>query len=211
MNDFVTSVRPLLELLYFAAGVLLALGLGFAYGQLRVLKQDLRTRNIRTAREKALEACDRYFEKYVSLANAYLEDRKDLPSYSGSIGDFSRTSIPQDWEQHAAARFKIFSWTDAMNQLESIAAYFCTQVADEQSAYPIIGRSFVRTVELHYDLLALSRPNPTSPYYASTVALYTLWKARLQYDELAHQKSEVQKNINSLPRDKPIRPIGTDG
>lgn len=208
MSEFVSSVRPLLELLYFAAGVLLALGLGFAYGQLRVLKQDLRTRNIRTAREKALEACDRYFEKYVALANAYLEDRKDLPSYTGPIGDFSRTSIPQSWEQQALSRFKIFSWTHAMNQLESIAAYFCTQVADEQSAYPIIGRSFVRTVELHYDLLANSRPTPASPYYASTVKLYKLWKARLQHDELAHQKSQLQNDINSLPQDQPIPPIG---
>jgi len=210
LAEFVNSVRPLLELLYFAAGILLALGLGFAYGQLRVLKQDLRTRNVRSAREKALEACDRYFEKYVSLANTYFEDRKGLPIYEGPIGDFSKNTLSGQWMPHAVSRFKVFSWISALNQLESIAAYFCTEVADERSAYPIIGRSFVKTVELHYDLIALSRPSPASPYYASTVKLYEIWKARLQYDELDHQRALVSRDIDALPTDKPIRPLGDD-
>lgn len=210
MSNFIESVRPLLEILYFASGILLALGLGFAYGQLRVLKQDLRTRNVRSAREKALEACDRYFEKYVGLANTYLKERESLEAYEGAIGDFSKGSISDEWMPHALNRFRVFSWTSALNQLESIAAYFCTEVADEQSAYPIIGRSFVKTVELHYDLIALSRPSPASPYYASTVRLYGTWKARLQHDELDHKRDLVTRDIDALPADRPIRSLGSD-
>jgi len=206
--SFVASARPILELLYFVAGILLTIGLGFTYLQLRMLKHDLNTKNVRSAREKALEACDRYFDRYVPLTNKYLEDRGNLPTYEGPIGDFSDASIPATFRDFAKERFKIYSWVAAINQLEFIAAHFCSEVADEQAAFPIIGRSYVRTVELHYDLLALSHSNKASPYYHSIIELYSIWKTRLQSAELNQKKSEISKDISNLPVSKSISTIG---
>lgn len=212
MKDFVSTVRPWLELLYFAAGIILALGIAFAYAQLRVLKKDLRLRNVRASREKALDACDRYFDRYVPLANAYLKERDaaNLPSYSGSIGDFTKSSIAANWKQSAEARFNIFSWSDALNQLEAISASFRSEVADSETAYPIIGRSLVRAVELHYDLLALSRRESASPLYSCTVWLYNQWKPRLQMEELGKQREAVDEQLNSLPIPPKTRTVGDD-
>jgi hypothetical protein len=50
-----TQIRSGLELLYFVAGVVVAIGVIYGLKQIALLKKDIRLRNERAAKEKAIE------------------------------------------------------------------------------------------------------------------------------------------------------------
>jgi hypothetical protein len=66
------SVRPYLEIAYYAAGVLLLFGIIITFFQLILIKSDIRLRNERAAKERAIEAADRYFSSFVGFMNSTL-------------------------------------------------------------------------------------------------------------------------------------------
>lgn len=212
MLEIVNSVRPYLESLYFLAGVLLLGGLLLTYRQVVLIKKDIRTRNERAAAEKAIEACDRYFCKYIPLNGVYFHDRMKakLKAYDGPIGDFFASSIPESLQKDCAARYAQSSWLPALNQLESISAYFISGVADECTGFKVIGRTFCGTIESNYDLFAISRREKALPYWANTVALYQLWRPRLTKAEMDISKQEIERQMSSII-DKIISPIGVSG
>lgn len=212
MLEIVNLVRPYLESLYFLAGVLLLGGLSLTYRQVVLIKKDIQIRNERAAAEKAIEACDRYFCKYVPLNSAYYHDCKKakLETYDGPIGDFFVSSIPEVILKDCAPRYAQISWLPALNQLESISACFISGVADECTGFKVIGRTFCGTVESNYDLFAISRREKAHPYWANTVALYQLWRPRLTKAEMDISKQEIERQMSSII-DKTISPIGVSG
>ena len=153
-----------------------------------------------------MEACERYFEQYVPLANKYRDDRGSIPVYSGPIGDFTEASLLDEHIGQVVERYKLLSWTAALNRLESLSASLCSGVADEQTAFAIMGRSFCSTVEHHYDLLAMSRPDATCPHYEMTVQLYLLWQPRLDKAALAKAKEELEKDLAAI-KDRSVPPL----
>lgn len=112
MLTLVTHLRPYAELLYFMAGVIVAGGLLFTHWQLRMIKRDMQVRSERAAKDKAIEACERYYDRYVPKANDFFLQResKKLGTYGGPIGDFSRDSISQEHMEAAVSRFRLFTW-----------------------------------------------------------------------------------------------------
>ena len=59
--------RALLEALFHLSGVLLAVAAVLGLQQIRLLKKDIRIRNERGAKEKAIEFSSRYLNNYVEL------------------------------------------------------------------------------------------------------------------------------------------------
>lgn len=209
MIELINSVRPYLEALYFVASITLVAGLGLTYRQLLLIKDDIQIKNQRAAAEKAIEACDRYFCSYVPMTTAHLDElmKNKIQWYKGTIGDFSATSISGDGKKDALKRFTLMTWLPAMNQLESIAAFFMSGVADEITGFRVIGRTFCSTVESNYDLIAFGRKEKACAYWSNIVALYQLWRPRLQKEEIELARNELEKQISSM-QDKSISPIG---
>lgn len=202
MESFVAVVRPMLELIYFLAGILLAAGLVLAYVQLKAVKADSRMRIKRTAAEKAIEAADRYMTTYIPLANTFFSvcQSKNLPQYESVVGDFSFGSISEDNKSNAALRFAELSWLEALNQLEIVAAILVSGVGDEEVAFPVIGRSFCNTVRSHYDLLAYCRrPGQTDEYFQNIIKLYAIWHPRRLRNEMGVEKDRLESSLNRLP------------
>jgi hypothetical protein len=212
MNEFIGSIKPFFELLYFFAGIFLLVGLGFGYQQLRLIKQDIRIRNKRAAAEKAIEACDAYFSDYIALSGVQFKEQKaaNVPVYKGPIGDFTSKSIAPNLLEGCVARMQLMSWVPALNRLEAMAAYFTAGVADESTGFKVIGRTFCSTVESNYDLISLSRRGEPNAYWSNLVELYSLWRPRLTKSELDLAKQGIEKSISALQQ-KTVSPIGTDG
>lgn len=139
MPDSILSLRPYFELAYFAAGVLLLVGIVITYFQLTLIKNDIRLRNERAAKERAIEAAIRYLSEYVSKADVYYHERleKKLDSYSGPIGDFTVQSIPAPLLRSTIKRLDSSKVHVVLNELEAIAAYFVTGVAHDETGFNI--------------------------------------------------------------------------
>jgi hypothetical protein len=181
MFEMINAMRPYLEALYFLAGIGLFAGVLIGYRQLMVIRRDVQIRNQRAAMEKAIEASDCYFNKFIPLSGEFLDEKlakKVSFLYTGPIGDFSPESIPKELTEDTKKRFHLDSYLPAMNQLESLASYFVSGVADDSTGYQIIGRTFCSWVELNYDVIAYARRQRVNPYWANIVQLYQLWRPR---------------------------------
>jgi hypothetical protein len=198
--DLILSARPYLEIAYFAAGVLLLFGLVITLFQVLLIKNDIRLRNERASKERAIEAASRYLKDYVSALSLHHQSANtmDLDSYSGPIGDFTFESIPKPMLSGALGRFKCDTLLPALNELESIAAYFTTGVAHEQTGFLIIGRTFCHTVENLYDIIACCRLEKAQPYWYNIVCLYRIWRPRLTKTEMRTAIQELETKITSM-------------
>jgi hypothetical protein len=204
------TVTTVLELIYYASGALVAVAAILGLRQIGILKKDIRIRNERAAKEKAIEFSSRYLTSYVELDGKWTEKKSanKIPRYNGPVGNFSPSSIPGSLRDIAAKRFQCTEWLPAMNELSAIASAFVHGVADEGVGFEIIGRTFCSSVESDYDILAIARSEPVHSYYESVVRLYETWKPRLNSAELHHVQDMVGRALANTISTK-IDPIGT--
>jgi hypothetical protein len=200
MLEILLSTRPYLELAYFLAGVLLLVGLLITFYQLTLIKHDISLRNERAAKERAIEAVTRYLSDYVPKSNKVYHAQKEqgLHLYSGPVGDFSFESIPKPLVSRALKRGENTVYLPALNELEAISAYFTTGVADEQTGFQIIGRSFCASAEQLYDIIALCRTDKANAYWNNIVRLHQIWRPRLSQAEMRATIQDLQTKINSM-------------
>lgn len=208
MDSFIATWRPVAEILYFISQIILAAGLILAYKQLRTVKQDSMLRIKRTSAEKAIESCDRYISNAVPCLNEFYKlcETNGFSPYKGKIGDFSRASIANSDLKAATERFAKLTWGEAINQLEMLAAILVSGVGDEEVAFPVIGRSFCKSVESHYDLICICRGESSPDSYQNIVALYQIWQSRVKKLDLALQKARLDASINCIP-DRKLSPL----
>ena len=64
-------IRPWLEAAYFAGGIVVAVAVVYGLQQIKLLKKDIRIRNERAAKEKAVEYSGRYLKDFVSKINVF--------------------------------------------------------------------------------------------------------------------------------------------
>jgi hypothetical protein len=199
MNS-INEVRPYAEIAYFIAGVGLLIVAGFGLRQLGLLKEDIRTRNLRAAREKAIEAANQYVREFIPSYNRFWHKTRKagLSSYDGPVSDFTRKSVEERLLKNAVKRLELTMSTNAFNFLETVAAHFTTGVADENIGFRIIGRSYCGAVGSNYDIISLCRPEKACPLCDNIVQLYRTWSARLSKEELKAARTELDKNISSI-------------
>jgi len=202
------AIRSIAELLYFLSGVALAAIAAYGIQQVKLLKKDIRVRNERASKEKALEFVEKY-ELFITLDERFYSESKakKVQGYNGPIGDFSNGSVPEKYQKNAYKRYTL-PWLEGVNKLELIASGFVSGVADEQLGFKIIGWSFCATVASKYDILCIARGiDKTKPGYQTIVELYQLWAPRLSKAQLLHAREEIEKRIAATV-DSTIPPIG---
>lgn len=215
LKNHLVDIRNYLEAAYFLSGIVIAVVALIGLRQLRMMKVDILARNIRAARESAIQAGMRYVNETVPRCNA-MTDRflaEKVPSrYEGPIGDFSLTSLPKGWLKTAGIqRFKL-NPCDELNSLESVAAMFTSGVADSEIGFRIIGRSFCKQVQYRYDVISMFRPgeDPDHDSYQNIVDLYNVWSSRFTVEELAKSKNEIELRLASLGKMRQLDEIGPD-
>jgi hypothetical protein len=213
VHRIIVEARPFVEFLYFLVGIALAIGLYLTRSQLLEMRRDSRTRSQRSSKEKAIEASTRYLENYVRLTNEYYRKSKEkgLKSYRGRVGDFTFESLSPESVSGASDKLEGGDVAAPLNELELIASVFVTGVADERTGFKIIGRSFVATVEAHYDVITILRVEESGqPYWYNIVELYNLWSNRLRRADLSSNLVKLQENLNALSKDEFIPPVGCE-
>lgn len=208
MQALIVGLRPYLELLYFVSGIGLFIGVLISFRQLRLIKQDIDTRNWRAAKEKALEAIELYAAKFIPASSSYFQEwnaKVGLTCYQGTVGDFSRESISVNQRENSVKRFGLHEWLPALNQLESLCLYFVSGVADERLGFKYIGRSLCFWIERNYDVIAMNRSEKACPHWEAVVELYQLWRPRLTKVELEIQRDDLTERIRAVAERPSVR------
>lgn len=212
MSNIIVAVRPYLEIGSFAATTILVIGIMIGWRQLTAFNKDSRARNERLAREKAIDASTRYLSRYVDLCNTEFGKREEtgFSPHRGEVGDFLASSLDIKVAGRAAAHMEKTSWSLAhLNELEAISSYFVSGVADEETGFGIIGRSFCHTVRDYYVVISLLRgDDQVQPYWHNIVQLYRLWAPRLTRREFNATANNLAEQIARLPVERRLKPVG---
>jgi hypothetical protein len=201
------QVRSALEIAFFVSGIAVAVAALWGLKQLRIMKIDMRIRNERAAKEKAIEFVERFMTVHVPLDDKFTEEciTAKLQGYRGTVGGFTRVGLPS---VATRARLDLYhSWMPALNSLEPIAAAFVNGVADERMAFPIIGRSFCFGVANDYDIISFCRNDEACRHWESIVSLYKLWSPRISKAELEANRALLDARIAGTNTET-ILPIG---
>ncbi|MES2442040.1 MAG: hypothetical protein V4574_04355 [Pseudomonadota bacterium] len=211
MSAFIAAATPYLEFLRLLASLALAVGVFIAYAQLKHVRRDYSARMERAAKEKAIEASEKYLGEVVTLSNAFFSHRKEnsIPEYSGPVGDFSKSSL----EKPNIDELKRICWEGIapLNKLETVAAMFISRVADERTGYRIIGRSFCDTVKFQYDIIVRSKvTEDAQPYWYNIIELYKIWSPRIQVEELSSDARKIHESLKNLAVSDALPPLGSE-
>ena len=183
-NWFVT-VRAVLELLYFLAGIAIAGAAVFALRQISLTKEIAQKNARRESVKLAAELC-RYFAETVApqLATAMDEHNKSNLGYlsvlnqppfvlkDGEIiaNNFNPKLLPNGPAHLAGVK--------AVNILEAFAIPFIEGVADEEIGYRETVSGFCAAVQAFMPLIYQLRVT-NAGRFESTVKLYEIWNGRL--------------------------------
>jgi hypothetical protein len=205
----VATIRPVLEFASFTATVTLALGVIVAWRQLRHIRKDSNIRVLREAKQQAIAASEEYMRAFCEH-ECFTEKFVNIhPVYDGDIGDFMFSGMDRKGQDSGLKKMGIDAYRPAFNHLEAIASRFTTGIADENTGFSIIGRSYCATVEDNYDFIAGCRDvDDTAPYWKNIVELYSWWRPRLEALELEKSVESFNERIARLKRTTPRNPVG---
>jgi hypothetical protein len=211
ITNIIAVVKDILEFLSLISAIVIGIAAILGLRQINIMKQDMKTRNERASKEKAIEYTTRYACNFVDLADKLYSERKlkKIPHSFRSeiIGDFTRDSLSRENQVLAAERVVSENWHKSMNELQIIAAAFSTGVADEKVGFSMFGRSFCDTVTREYDTLSIMRSDRACKFYQNIVDLFSIWYPRLSRAELEELKNNIDNKLITLP-DKTIPSIG---
>lgn len=205
--NFLNTIRPFLEFLYFISGVVVACAAVFALKQISILKRTLQVQSKRDALKITSEQCDNYFNNIVELQNLFYRKKKE-----------HNVKYFDDWElivknssvlvKHKSAPnteglSEIAQYLRVVNYMESFSSFFVSNVADEKVAYDTVGITFLNfTRELMPWIISCRQDG----YYKNLTKLFVSWEMRRINEELQQEKLELEKKLNqtSFQADVPL-------
>jgi hypothetical protein len=199
-----------------AIAALLALWqLRLAASQIKLSRSDIQLRSRRESIAIALDQCKRFAHEIVphtDLLNKEMMGRK-YP-LSANV-DPTFPFIPKDadplvvqiWVNEVELRVKI---VQLLNELESFAMYFASELADESLAFTPTAATFCYTCEYYRFFIGFYRQPDKMKLYQNLVKLYSIWKPRVERTVLEEQQKLLESKKQKLPADKKGTPLGTD-
>ena len=182
--------------------------------QLEISRADIILRSKRESISVALEQCKRFADtilphidnltqelhaKNYKLAQNIDPDFPVIPNEVDPMGC-------QIWTTNVDLRVRI---VHALNEVESFAMYFASDLADESVAFTPAAQSFCCTCEYYRLFIGMYRRPESVRLYQNLVKLYGMWKPRLERTILEEQGKLLESKKQKLPADKKGTPLGT--
>jgi len=212
------TVRAILELLYFVAGIVIAVAAVLALKQIGLTKQIAKTNARRESVKLAAELC-KYFAE--TVARAWTEANEDYrklglkflgvvppqgqPAFLIQNGEI--VSHHFNLKQLAEELPRINSAITYLNVLEAFAIPFAAGVADEDIGYRETARPFCQGVQLFMPVIFQLRAE-NKGRFESIVKLYTMWNQRLVLETVA-PVMKVMQQLQDAEKSR-IKPIDQD-
>jgi hypothetical protein len=182
--------------------------------QLEVSRADIVLRSRREAIAVALEQCKRFAEAIVPHVDNINKEMmaKNYQMPTNVDPDFPLLAKEVDPigvhiffnEKDLSARI-----VQTLNELESFAMYFASDLADENVAFTPTALTFCQTCEYYRLFIGIYRQPDKMKLYQNLVKLYGMWKPRLERTVLEEQSKLLEAKKQKLPAEKKGTPLGT--
>jgi hypothetical protein len=207
----VDALRPVLELIYFAAGPVIAVLAAIGLWHIKVTKDSTRIAARRQALALAAEQCERYQRTIVPLQNTL-----DNAIAGKGITFLARAEVTVEANRVRVKFNNPNEFYDQMmeiatemlpvvNSMEAFAVYFMSGAADEKVAYSCVGASFCYYTK---KVLAQIAPFHDTGHFHNLLRLFLLWNARSECEKLLRERQLVEEKLRSVDNTF-IAPVGT--
>lgn len=182
---------------------------------LNLAQLDIQTRLQREARLHAAEQCRHFANVTIPL---FGEVEKTLAGTTAALRawplvdyKFSPTSIADahganEWISNTQGHGELA--IHMLNELESVAMYFVSGIADERLAFPSLSRMYCAGVErLAPLLISLRNATAGSGRFENVVALYELWNERVKLHKVLQERAELDRRTSQISA-REIVPFG---
>jgi hypothetical protein len=189
--------------------------LKLAASQLEISRADIILRSRREAISVALEQCERFAETILPHFDVLTREllAKNYKLATNVDPDFpfiKKEADPQGAEIWASDADRQVRIVRALNELESFAMYFASDLADESVAFTPAAGSFCQICEYYRLFIGVYRQPEKMRLYQNLVKLYGMWKPRLERTVLEEQSKLIETKKQKLPSDKRGTPLGTN-
>jgi hypothetical protein len=208
--NFVNEIKPFLEVLYFIAGIVVAIAAVFALKQISIMKKTLQVQSKRDALKITSEQCENYFSKIIELQDQF--DRKvkehDVKYFDGWEVTVQNDSVSVKHRSvpNAQGLEKVIKELDVLNSMESFASFFVSNVADEQVAYDTVGMTFVN---FNRKLMPWTLSCREDGYFKNLSKLFVKWELRRLNEELQKEKIDLEKKLKQTAFQADV-PLGSE-
>ncbi|KJB84846.1 hypothetical protein AZ66_28440 [Paenibacillus sp. E194] len=199
-------IREGLDAVYKVSGIVLVLGVFLGLAQLRLLKKDIKDRNMRAAAEKSMEYLAYYQKEIISTASEYknkvTEEIKEPAKFDHLINkDFILKGVHLEKELIADSIIKQrCGIIPILNRLEFFSAAVESRITDEELLYPPLSKIFCEFIEEEFIWIAVARTRGGAPY-KNLISLYNKWSKRMEVDKLKLQMKETAHKIREQGND----------
>ena len=185
------SLKDILEILYFASGIAVAVIAGFGLQQIREIKRQTQTSETqhrevldRDARRLAAELGERYIRDIAPRSvqhHGELENLRLNWSRVWSEGPlFDWSSIPLGDGDKQRFRDQLLPWantcSDVLNELEGMALLFNRNVASDELGRSLLAAPIVSVVCALWPVIAVARIDSPKAY-TEIASLYDRWNS----------------------------------
>ncbi len=208
-STFINSIKPTIEILYFIAGIIVAITAILALKQIKIMKHSVEIQSKRDALTITSDQCVNYMTNIIKLQNEFNQSLKDkqihfLEGWNVKLNE-NEISLKHEGEIDYS-NFKQMNYSTVCNAMEAFATYFVSQVADESVAFNTLGTTYINTVEKYLPILLIVNK---SGYFKNIVKLYLIWKKRNISIDLQEQQENIKKEIKNCHTEV-IKPIGVE-
>ena len=218
--DWYSCIRAVLELLYFASGIAIAIAAFFGLRQVKIASEQLKfsreiasTSSKREAAKLAADQC-RYFaeecvpafkalvDKYKAQNLTFLQSRlkANEPQFVIQSGEFVSVNCDTGLVQREFPKVEI-EILKHLNGLEYFAILFAAGIADEDIGYRETALAFCEGLD--YSMAAVHHlRSKNRGRFDSTVKLFEIWKRRTTARAVAPFMTSMQALIKQAESDK---------
>jgi hypothetical protein len=204
-----TTLRSVLELLYFLSGIAIAIIAGYGLTQLRLTKR-IATKNAKRESVKfAAERCQYYAERVVVIQSAAWQSYhvRKLACFVGQTFAVKDGEIVQhNFESQKAAQCRQELGTDwskfveLANSFEAFAIPFVAGVADDELGYQETAAAFCLGVSQLMLFIFILRAQGAR--FESCVRLYESWFARMEVEKMKPVVKSYREKMKAAEKSK---------
>lgn len=205
VTNILNGIQIIIEMLYYISGPILAIGVIFAYKQLVLVKNDIKTKNQRSAVEKSVEYMDWYANVFIPEHEDFkkkLRNQKDVKLNYNFEGDNFKFPEPLTVDRTSLNRCIVVKsdagFVSLANQLEFFSYVMTNGLADEEQVFLPIGELFVDFMNQNQELYCQLRDNDNDNKFSYSVKLYKLWNNRIEREKLDKQAGEIEEKRSSI-------------
>lgn len=201
MSKWLEAIGPYLEVVYFLAGIVIAVAAVIALKQLQIAKLSLKTQSMRDALKLTVQECSNYFERIIPMQDALdqILAKDNIELMPNSHVSIKREMIEiklGDIDDSDELDPHFDKLRDVLNAMEGFSTFFMSGVADEKVAYDAVGSSYIDFLK---DYIGWAVFCNKEGYYKNLIDLYILWYSRNKRESLMSKRKSIRDELENLP------------